>query len=109
MRDCPDFLDAWNLIKKEAQQARLQLYEDNLHEIAFDKEVPAQTRAISSMFVIKKLDPSYRDNAPVQPGYQDNRTINITVSSKEVAEGLQDVWGERKQLTEGKKEGDNAV
>ena len=106
-----EFINAFYEVKKQAEAALLAKYEDNLVDLAFSPDVESKTRFLATAFRTKKLDPSYRDNAPVQPSYQDNRTYNVIVSSekgKELTEGIaqfgifnrpqQVVDGEVKQL-----------
>jgi hypothetical protein len=59
--DC-DFQDKWDVLKKEIDQELLERHEKNIDDIAFDPNVPPQTRLLGSFFKAKKLDPSYRDS-----------------------------------------------
>jgi hypothetical protein len=56
------FQDAWYALKKEIEQELLERHEKNIDDIAFNPNVPPQTRLLGSFFKAKKLDPSYRDS-----------------------------------------------
>jgi hypothetical protein len=56
------FRGKWDTLKKEVEQELLERHEKNIDDIAFDPNVPPQTRLLGSFFKAKKLDPSYRDS-----------------------------------------------
>jgi hypothetical protein len=47
--DC-DFQDKWDVLKKEIDQELLERHEKNIDDIAFDPNVPPQTRLLGSFF-----------------------------------------------------------
>jgi hypothetical protein len=56
------FRDKWDALKKEIELDLLERHEKSIDDIAFDPNVPPQTRLLGSFFKAKKLDPSYRDS-----------------------------------------------
>ncbi|MFC1905101.1 hypothetical protein ACFLXT_05030 [Chloroflexota bacterium] len=96
-----EFRQQCQQIKTEIQQTLLDEVETELHKRSMDGT--SKQSDILLMFEAKSLAPEkYRDNFKDTATLQDNRQINIIVStekSKELTERL--IRGERKQLEKG--------
>lgn len=96
------FSDAYDAIKKQEDDYWLHFHLDNIRTITGDSTTPPQTRLLGSFFEVKKLDPSYRDNAQEArivgditvhlaiPPYDEGLRLlpgpTITVEAKEIPE-----------------------
>jgi len=68
LRRDKEFSSKFNVIKKDMEVELLARHEKNLHDIAFDTNIPPQTRVLSSIFMTKALDPNkYREKPNVIP------------------------------------------
>lgn len=79
----PEFDEAW----KDAAASSLEELEDELRSRALDREDGKSHMLL--MFLLKKLNPEYRDNYKVEVSKHTSKTHEFDFSTDEVAEAIE--------------------